>query len=78
MIGDHVRGSTLALWAFVFTKDRTEVIWGLGSKPDTRNVAQLGSAPALGAGGRGFESRHSDDTDAETTVQQPTHKKTEG
>ena len=34
----------------------------------TRNVAQLGSAPALGAGGRGFESRHSDDTDAETTV----------
>lgn len=29
-----------------------------------RNVAQLGSAPTLGAGGRGFESRHSDDTSA--------------
>ena len=25
-----------------------------------RNVAQLGSAPALGAGGRRFESSHSD------------------
>ena len=25
-----------------------------------RDVAQLGSAPALGAGGRGFESRHPD------------------
>ena len=25
-----------------------------------RNVAQFGSAPALGAGCRGFESRHSD------------------
>ena len=25
-----------------------------------RSVAQLGSAPALGAGGRGFESLHSD------------------
>ena len=25
-----------------------------------RGVAQLGSAPALGAGGRGFESRHPD------------------
>ena len=29
-----------------------------------RGVAQLGSAPALGAGGRGFKSRHPDRRDA--------------
>ena len=51
----------------------TEVIWSLESKPATQHttariVAQLGSAPGLGPGGRGFESRHSDDTSARTLV----------
>ena len=29
-------------------------------RPQVRSVAQLGSAPGLGPGGRGFKSRHSD------------------
>ena len=58
---------TYRIWFALRAYLLTEVIWGLESKPATqhttaRNVAQLGSAPALGAGGRGFESRHSDDT----------------
>lgn len=32
----------------------------LGLHVSFRNVAQFGSAPALGAGCRGFKSRHSD------------------
>jgi hypothetical protein len=31
-----------------------------GGTPETRGIAQSGSAPALGAGGRGFESLYPD------------------
>ncbi len=34
--------------------------WALLRGRSRRGVAQLGSAPASGAGGRGFESRHPD------------------
>ena len=64
---------TYRIWFALRAYLLTEVIWSLESKPATqhttaRNVAQFGSAPALGAGGRGFESRHSDDTRTSTLV----------
>jgi hypothetical protein len=52
-----LRAAPYAVAGIVAAGEAAETVgYGLGD----RDVAQLGSAPALGAGGPGFKSRHPD------------------